>query len=147
MRYVLFIFAVLLCSCQSDKRDAEKLLEEVQVMMDNGDYRSAIRGIDSLRRTYPKAIEVRKAALPIYQEASLRLAQENLAKVDSALQASESLYNVQKQIVDDHHAKGIATQEELHELNLLRYRRDSLKGVFDMECDKIKYIHKKQGES
>ena len=39
-----------------------------------------------------------------------------------------------------------ATAEELQMLNETKVRLDSLKVRFDMQCAKIKYIHKKQKE-
>ena len=40
----------------------------------------------------------------------------------------------------------VFTQEELQKFNELRAYRDSLQGVFNLECAKIKYIHKRQKE-
>ena len=39
-----------------------------------------------------------------------------------------------------------ATKEELSMLNKTKVKLDSLRVRFDMQCAKIKYIHKKQKE-
>ena len=100
--------------------------------------------IDSLRHDYPEAVEERREALKFHQEASLKLAQANLALVDSTLQAAIKQYDEMKPQVEAHRKACVATQEELQQFNELRAYRDSLQGVFNMECAKIKYIHKRQ---
>lgn len=131
-------------ACKDNNEPANQLLEEIQADFDNGRYEKALKGIDSLRKTYPKAIEARKAALPLHQEASLRLTQQNLAVVDSTLQAVENEYAALAAQVKAHGEAGTLTAEEQHKLNMLRAKRDSLKSAFDVACSKIKYIHKRQ---
>ena len=97
-----------------------------------------------MRHAYPTAIEERKEALKIHQEASLKKAQANLALTDSALQAAEREYSSIRPVVEKRHKEGTATEEELSNMNQLRKVRDSLQVVFNVECAKIKYIHKRQ---
>ena len=135
----------VLTSCEKNP-EAKQLLQEIQTDYEAGNYQRVMFSIDSLRHNYPDAVEERKEALKIYQEASLKLAQENLAQVDSSLQAAIKQYDEMKPQIEAHRKACIATQEELQEFNELRAYRDSLQGVFNLECAKIKYIHKRQKE-
>lgn len=147
LRIAIFVAfsAVALTSCESNP-EAKQLLKEIQADYEAGNYQRVIYSIDSLRHNYPDAIEERKEALKIQQEASLKMAQENLALVDSSLQASIRQFDEMKPIVEAHRKECVATEEELQQFNELRARRDSLQGVFNLECAKIKYIHKRQKE-
>lgn len=137
--------AAILTGCESNP-EAKQLLREIKADYEAGSYQRAIYSIDSLRNTYPDAMEERKEALKIFQEAFLKLAQQNLASVDSALQATIKQYDEIKPKVEAHRNACIATETEMQEFNELRARRDSLQGVFNLECAKIKYIHKRQKE-
>ena len=125
---------------------AETLLEEAGQLFNDGDYDRALAKIDSLRKVFPNAIETRKKALTLYQSISLKQAQEDLAHTDSILQELTHDYNYQKAKVDKDREMLRATAEELQMLNETKVRLDSLKVRFDMQCAKIKYIHKKQKE-
>ena len=120
------------------------MLESIRQDYEAGNYDEALLAIDSLRHAYPTAIEERKEALKIHQEASLKKAQANLALTDSALQAAEREYSSIRSVVEKRHKEGTATEEELSNMNQLRKVRDSLQVVFNVECAKIKYIHKRQ---
>ena len=128
------------------RQKAEALLEEAGQLFSDGDYDRALAKIDSLRKVFPNAIETRKKALTLYQSISLKQAQEDLAHTDSILQELTHDYNYQKAKVDKDREMLRATAEELQMLNETRVRLDSLKVRFDMQCAKIKYIHKKQKE-
>ena len=134
---------VLLTSCEKNP-EAKQLLKEIQAEYEAGNYQKVLLSIDSLRHDYPEAVEERREALKFHQEASLKLAQANLALVDSTLQAAIKQYDEMKPQVEAHRKACVATQEELQQFNELRAYRDSLQGVFNMECAKIKYIHKRQ---
>jgi hypothetical protein len=99
-----------------------------------------------MRHYYPDAVEERREALKFHQEASLKMAQANLAEVDSALQSAIRQFDEMKPQVEAHRKACTATHEELQKFNELRAYRDSLQGVFNLECAKIKYIHKRQKE-
>lgn len=133
-----------LCSCQSEESKAESLMEEIRADFEAGRYEKALVGVDSLRHTYPTAVEARKEALRIHQEASLKIAQSKLADIDSRLQRVEAQYDSMAVVVEEHRKALTATPQELQEFNELRAYRDSLKGVFDVECARIKYIHRRQ---
>lgn len=138
-------FAVISCS-NGQQEKAEKMLEQARRQFENKEYNNALRSIDSLRNIYPNAIEVRKQALKLYQNISLKQAQEELAHTDSALQAITLNYNYLKDKVEKDRQELRATADELHQLNLMRVKKDSLQVCFDTQCAKIKYIHKKQKE-
>ena len=121
-------------------------MEEAGQLFSDGDYDRALAKIDSLRKVFPNAIETRKKALTLYQSISLKQAQEDLAHTDSILQELTHDYNYQKAKVDKDREMLRATAEELQMLNETKVRLDSLKVRFDMQCAKIKYIHKKQKE-
>ena len=134
------------CDSNGSRQTAETLLEEAGQLFSDGDYDRALAKIDSLRKIFPNAIETRKKALTLYQSISLKQAQEDLAHTDSILQALTHDYNYQKAKVDKDREMLRATAEELQMLNETKVRLDSLKVRFDMQCAKIKYIHKKQKE-
>lgn len=138
--------ALSLTSCDSSSRQtAETLLEEATQLFHDGDYDVALSKLDSLRKIYPNAIETRRKALTLKQDISLKQAQEDLARTDSLLQAVTHDYNYQKTKVDKDREQLRATEEELS-FNKTKQKLDSLKVRFDMQCAKIKYIHKKQKE-
>lgn len=136
-----------LVACEEKHEEATSLLAEIRDSYENGDYQAALIAIDSLRRTYPEAISQRKEALEIFQKASIAIAQGNLADVDSMLQKIDEEYKRLKPIVEAHRKSGDASAAELSYFNQLSARRDSLQGVFTVECAKIRYIRKRQQES
>lgn len=146
---ILCIISLALAStsCKEKHTEASMLLDDIRGYYESGDYQSALNAVDSLRRTYPDAINQRKEALVIFQKASLAIAQQNLAKVDSTLLAVENELAMLKPQVEEHRSQGVATAQELQHYNKLRAFRDSLQGIFNMECAKIKYIHKRQEEN
>ena len=140
--------AALLASCGENEaqKAASSLLERADTEFESGQYDKALRTIDSLRKVYPNAVETRKQALQLYQRIALRQAQEDLAHTDSLLQAVNADYNYQKTKVEKDKQELRATPEELQMLTLTKMRLDSLRVRFDVQCAKIKYIHKKQKE-
>ncbi len=142
---VALVAAVAACGSGSN-REAQELLDRANREFAEKQYDKALRTIDSLRYAYPKAIEERKKALTLYQNIALRQAQEDLAATDSALQATKAYYAIIKDSVEKKRAALKATEEELSAMNLTRAKMDSLQVRFDVQCEKIKYIHKKQKE-
>ncbi len=138
---------LLLTACQdSTQQQAEGMLQRAGQLFDEQQYDRALIVIDSLRKVYPSAIETRKQALRLQQNIELKRSQEELALVDSALQAVKHDYEYQKQKVEKDKQELRATAEELTMLTKTRVRRDSLQTRFDVLCAKIRYIHKKQKE-
>ena len=138
---------LLLTACQdSTQQQAEGMLQRAGQLFAEQQYDRALIVIDSLRKVYPGAIETRKQALRLQQNIELKRSQEELALVDSALQAVKHDYEYQKQKVEKDKQELRATAEELTMLTKTRVRRDSLQTRFDALCAKIRYIHKKQKE-
>ena len=134
------------CGGSDAQQAAENMLEQAEKYFSEGSYDRAKIAIDSLRKVYPGAVETRKKALKLFQNISLKEAQEDLAITDSALQAVTLDYKYIKDKVDRDKAELRATAEELETLTRTKMKLDSLKVRFDMQCAKIKYIHKKQKE-
>lgn len=134
------------CGGSDAQQAAENMLEQAEKYFSEGSYDRAKIAIDSLRKVYPGAVETRKKALKLFQNISLKEAQEDLAVTDSALQAVTLDYKYIKDKVDRDKAELRATAEELETLTRTKMKLDSLRVRFDMQCAKIKYIHKKQKE-
>ena len=134
------------CGGSDAQQAAENMLEQAEKYFSEGSYDRAKIAIDSLRKVYPGAVETRKKALKLFQNISLKEDQEDLAVTDSALQAVTLDYKYIKDKVDRDKAELRATAEELETLTRTKMKLDSLKVRFDMQCAKIKYIHKKQKE-
>lgn len=128
--FVLFLMTFTV-SCERKTEDdaAKPLLEKIEKAVEKGDYRYALDSIIVLRHNFPKAIETRKRALQLWQEASLMQAQHEVEKTDSALQAT--LQEIEK-------------APTLLQQNLLRNKRDSLKARYDAECGLVRIIRAKQ---
>ena len=148
MKKILWILlAAVLTACSDNKqKEAEAMLSKANRQFEQGQYDRALITIDSLRKVYPSSIETRKQALRLYQNIELKRSQEELAFVDSALQAVKHDYEYQKQKVEKDKQELRATPEELTMLTKTRMRRDSLQTRFSVLCAKIRYIHKKQKE-
>ena len=122
------------------------MLERASQLFNEQQYDRALIVIDSLRKVHPEAIDARKQALTLQQNVELKRSQEELASVDSALQAVKHDYEYQRQKVEKDKQQLRATAQELTMLTKTRVRRDSLQTRFDALCAKIRYIHKKQKE-
>lgn len=124
----------MLASCQpSDDEKAEKMLATINELYAKGSYMQVLDSITVLRERYPMAVEVRKKALAVWQNASLKMAQADVAKTDVMLQ--------------DVIAK-LGNTADLYERNRLSARRDSLQARYDAMCAVVKmiYIRKKQNK-
>lgn len=144
---IMCALAALMAACGENKHlEAEALLEQASSLFDQGNYDEALTIIDSLRKVYPNAIDTRKRALTLQQNVELKQTQEELAVVDSMLQAVIHDYEYQRQKVEKDKQALRATPEELTMLTRTRMRRDSVQTRFDVLCAKIRYIHKKQKE-
>lgn len=129
---VLLITALLFtssCKKKTDEEFAQLSIEHIEKAVKEGNFRSALDSISSLRHRFPKAIDARKKALKLWQEASLLQAQREVAKTDSLLQAT---------------LKAIEKAPTLLDQNLLRNKRDSLKARYDTECGLVRIIRAKQ---
>lgn len=145
MRYLLVILAIMLAACENNsQKAAEDILNSASTLFESEQYDKALHAIDSLRRAHPTAIDIRKKALRLQQTIEIKKAQQELAVVDSMLQAVMHDYRYQQQKVERDKQELCATEEELTLLTKTRVRRDSLQTRFDVLCAKIRYIRKKQ---
>ena len=131
----------------SDRQNAEEMLKQAGYDYEHGRYDMALATIDSLRKTYPDIVDVRRKALALYQNISLKKAQEELEETDRQLQEVNATYEMIRETVERRKAALQATADDLQTLTLMRIKRDSLQTRFDVQCAKIKYIHKRQKEN
>lgn len=130
--FLTAVAAVTLLSCgptESDK--AAELVAQIEQLYADGKYQTVLDSITSLRQRYPKEVEARRRVLPIWQDASLRIAQTDIARTDSALQAT---------IAEMEAAKTI------RERNFIGIRRDSLQVRYDVLVGTVRVIHRRQQE-
>lgn len=130
--FLTAVAAVTLLSCgptESDK--AAALVAQIEQLYADGKYQTVLDSIISLRQRYPKEVEARRRVLPIWQDASLRIAQADIARTDSALQAT---------IAEMEAAKTI------RERNFIGIRRDSLQVRYDVLVGTVRVIHRRQQE-
>lgn len=131
MKYLLYItLALVLGSCsQSEEEKAAQSLEQINALYAEGKYRQTLDSISSLRTRFPKAIEARKKALKIWQDASLKMAQADVAATDVQLQ---------KTLSDLH------SETNNYRRNKLMVRRDSLNARYEAMCGVVRMIHMRQ---
>lgn len=130
--FLTAVAAVTLLSCgptESDK--AAELVTQIELLYADGKYQTVLDSITSLRQRYPREVEARRRVLPIWQDASLRIAQADIARTDSALQAT---------IAEMEAAKTI------RERNFIGIRRDSLQVRYDVLVGTVRVIHRRQQE-
>lgn len=133
MKYILtIILAAVLVGCsESDEQKAERMLAQIDSLYEKGQYKEVLDSIVSLRTTYPSAINIRKKALRIWLNASLKIAQKDVAQTDVLLQETLRM---------------IESETDLRKANMLRMRRDSLQARYEAICGVVKMIHMRQKE-
>lgn len=130
--FLTAVVAVTLLSCGPTESDnAAVLVAQIEQLYADGKYQTVLDSITSLRQRYPKEVEARRRVLPIWQDASLRIAQADIARTDSALQAT---------IAEMEAAKTI------RERNFIGIRRDSLQVRYDVLVGTVRVIHRRQQE-
>ena len=145
--FATMLLSAMWMACGDDtQKQAEAMLQRADQLFEQRKYDRALIVIDSLRKVHPNAINTRKQALKLQQSIELKRSQEELAVLDSVLQAVKHDYEYQKQKVEKDKAELRATPEELTMLTKTRVHRDSLQTRYDVLCAKIRYIHKKQKE-
>lgn len=102
LHHIPFLLIFLMqTACQDAKQqEAARMLDRAGQLFDEQRYDRALIVIDSLRKTYPGALETRKQALRLQQNIELKRSQEELSRVDSMLQAVKHDYEYQKQKVE-----------------------------------------------
>ena len=132
MRHLLTILlaAMLLSACsQSEEDKAKPLLAKIDSLYKSGNYRATLDSIVLLREHYPQAIEARKTALRLWQNASLKLAQADVASTDIKLQEM---------------TEALKTETNLYRRNMMTVKRDSLQARYEAMCGVVRMIHLRQ---
>ena len=139
------ITALAGCDNGQDKV-AEQWLVKAQALYAEKQYEEALAVIDSLRSQCPEAVEARKQALSLWQEIELAHAERDIEAIDHQLAAATAQYETMKAEADCCHAAGTATASQLEAVTRQRLLCDSLRGAFDVQCAKVKYIRRKQSK-
>ena len=132
MRHLITILlaAMLLSACsQSEEDKAKPLLAKIDSLYKSGNYRATLDSIVQLREHYPQAIEARKTALRQWQNASLKLAQADVASTDIKLQEM---------------TEALKTETNLYRRNMMTVKRDSLQARYEAMCGVVRMIHLRQ---
>lgn len=130
--FILFFAVVGLVSCKpSADEKAAPAMQAIDSLYQRGEYQKTLNAIRELRESHPKAVKSRKRALKLWQEASLKMTQEDIARTDSALQAANKAFDAATNI---------------GERNRLGVRRDSLQVRYDALCGTVRVIHRRQEE-
>ncbi|WP_440422584.1 hypothetical protein [Prevotella merdae] len=132
MRHLITISlaAMLLSACsQSEEDKAKPLLAKIDSLYKSGNYRATLDSIVLLREHYPQAIEARKTALRLWQNASLKLAQADVASTDIKLQEM---------------TEALKTETNLYRRNMMTVKRDSLQARYEAMCGVVRMIHLRQ---
>ena len=131
MRHICFFIIIMaLAGCaKTDDEKAQPLLAKINTLYAGGKYREVLDSIVVLRDRYPKAVVARTEALRIWQDASLKMAQADVAATDNRLQEVEQ----ELSIVTDRYRR-----------NMLGVKRDSLKARYEAMCGVVRMIHMRQ---
>ena len=127
--------------CQEEDRGVEQaqtLLDEARTEMTNGQFERAYTLLDSMRTNYPKAVDVRRAALLF--EDTLRWEE---AKVELA--AIDSIYTFACLDREELRSTGIDTLST--PFKQLRDRADSLRYAVDRAYQKVRFFERKISEA
>lgn len=131
MRHIwFFIIIMALAGCaKTDDEKAKPLLAKINTLYAGGKYREALDSIVVLRDRYPKAVVARTEALRIWQDASLKMAQADVAATDNRLQEVEQ----ELRTTTDHYRR-----------NMLGVKRDSLQARYEAMCGVVRMIRMRQ---
>ena len=124
--------ALMACQQKSDDDEAAQLLTEIEELYEKGQYRTALDSIESLRMRFPKSVEARRKALRLWQEASLKMAQQDIAVTDSALQATSAQ---------------MQAEQRIYERNMLGVKKDSLQARYEALIGVVRMIRKRMADS
>jgi len=122
------MFVVTSCA-EKKASDAALLLEKIETLYQSGKYAEALDSIKLLRAHYPKALEERKAALKIWQNAWEKMSQEDIAKTDSALHEAQMKLSQAKTIRERNYAKKVV---------------DSLQIRYETLCGTVRVVREKR---
>ena len=111
---IVVALALTLAGCNSDEKKASELFQRAEVSFAAEDYSLAKLQIDSIRTLYPKAFEVRKAAIGLMQQVDLKEQQQTLAYLDE-------LSNVFRYILQSNKKELVTLAEELQFVKAYTY--------------------------
>lgn len=120
--------ALVACAPTEDEK-AQPTLDNIEKLYAEGKYAATLDSITSLRERFPMAVEVRKKALKIWQDASLKMAQKDVADTDIKLQEAIRM-----------------AENETDRLKraLLGAKRDSLQARYEAMCGVVRMIRMRQ---
>lgn len=137
--------AFLLSACtDKDKSEAMQILNEAQTEYNKGNYPRTLALIDSLRHNHPKAIEERREALKLFQNASEKMAQADIEETDRAIQMLEAETRKLQAAADSCRLCGTATASQLNGITAKRLKLDSLRARFEAQCATVKVIRQRR---
>ena len=120
--------ALVACAPTEDEK-AQPTLDNIEKLYAEGKYAATLDSITSLRERFPMAVEARKTALKIWQDASLKMAQKDVAETDIKLQEAIRM-----------------AENETDRLKraLLGAKRDSLQARYEAMCGVVRMIRMRQ---
>lgn len=120
--------ALVACTPTEDEK-AQPTLDNIEKLYAEGKYAATLDSITSLRERFPMAVEARKKALKILQDASLKMAQKDVAETDIKLQEAIRM-----------------AENETDRLKraLLGAKRDSLQARYEAMCGVVRMIRMRQ---
>ncbi len=133
-KYILAIMVLASCfACQpTEDEKAAPLMKKIETLYRDGQYQATLNAITQLRARHPRAIKSRQRALVIWQDASLKMTQQDIGRTDSALQATIQQMNAERSLL---------------RRNQLRVKRDSLQVRYDALCGTVRIIHARQKQN
>ena len=133
MLTMALVLAFAACTQRTTEDDkAARLLEKIEKLNREGAYAAALDSITSLRQQFPRAVNARRRALEIWQEASLKMTQDDIGRTDSALQAV---------------TRQMEAETNIYKRNMLGVKRDSLQARYEGLIGTVRVIHKKMEEN
>ena len=133
MLTIALVLAFAACTQRTTEDDkAAQLLEKIEKLNREGAYAAALDSITSLRQQFPRAVNARRRALEIWQEASLKMTQDDIGRTDSALQAV---------------TRQMEAETNIYKRNMLGVKRDSLQARYEGLIGTVRVIHKKMEEN
>lgn len=120
--------ALVACTPTEDEK-AQPTLDNIEKLYAEGKYAATLDSITSLRERFPMAVEARNKALKIWQDASLKMAQKDVAETDIKLQ--EAIRMAENETDRLKHA-------------LLGAKRDSLQARYEAMCGVVRMIRMRQ---
>ena len=120
--------ALVACAPTEDEK-AQPTLDNIEKLYAEGKYAATLDSITSLRERFPMAVEAREKALKIWQDASLKMAQKDVADTDIKLQEAIRM-----------------AENETDRLKraLLGAKRDSLQARYEAMCGVVRMIRMRQ---